>query len=347
MRKKVILWMLTLIMMSVASVNAQVIIGGNGTDDPHAGAVLDLSKASGNSVGFLLPRVSLKNVNTWQIGGIANQGEGMAIYNTNKDVVGGSGSGIYIWNGRAWTRIRTDADDACPRIVKDSEKNAYLTGWFGDAGCWMTENLRSTAGLTATSNAGSDTSSKYYWYPYSSQMIFDSNLTYGLLYTWAAATGRTGVTDNEENKSDQDQHQGICPSGWHLPSDYEWNQLEQVIAESAQGVYSTTAAITWDISAIATGWRGTHGQKMKSTTPVDDQATDGMSKLRTENGFDALLVGNMSGGSPASYGTGTYFWSSSSASSTSAWRRSLASIGVYRISNSKSYLLSVRCKKNE
>jgi uncharacterized protein (TIGR02145 family) len=358
MTKKTFFWMPTLILLiSAASVNSQVTIGS--TDDPHGGAVLDLSRASGSSVGFLLPRVSLTNVDTWQIGGVANQGVGMVVYNTNEDVAGGDGSGIYVWNGSAWTRIWTGADNACPRVVKDSESNAYSIGYFGVAGWWMTENLRSTKNdlyeLTANSNASNAYDQKYYWYPNNNKTTFDSNPTYGLLYTWTAASGRTGA-DTDSNgvgvTPGQGDIQGICPTGWHLPSDYEWNQLEEEIAKNGANVYSTTAATTWDAgysTTVSGNYRGAHGQKMKSTTPVNGRATNGTSKSRTANGFDALLVGDMYSGSAPSYDTRMYFWSSSSYSSTNAWRRYLYydNTGVYRNTSNKGAMYSVRCKKND
>jgi uncharacterized protein (TIGR02145 family) len=208
----------------------------------------------------------------------------------------------------------------------------------------MTTNLRSTSGLTANSNSG-NSNSAYYYYPYSSQATFTSHPEYGLLYTWFAASGRTS-TSNEGNTV-HGPHQGICPDGWHLPSDMEWTQLEQVIAESAQGVHSSDATITWDVSAGATGYRGTHTPKMKSRTAVTTTATNGTSNGLAANGFDALLVGRMGSGSSYNYGTGTYFWSSSSNSSIVAWYRYLYydGTGVGRNGYNKYTMYSVRCKK--
>ncbi len=44
---------------------------------------------------------------------------------------------------------------------------------------------------------------------------------YGRLYTWAAAVN--GVSGNE---SELQRVQGVCPSGWHVPGDDEWQVLE-------------------------------------------------------------------------------------------------------------------------
>jgi uncharacterized protein (TIGR02145 family) len=250
------------------------------------------------------------------------------------------------------TKTITVSPAAVTGSVTDSQGNSYTTVNFGAAGTWMTQNLRTTTGLTANSNPGTDTSLKYYWYPNNSQSTFNSHPEYGLFYTWAAATGRTGVSTNEANSSSQTQYRGICPSGWHLPSDYEWNQLEQVIAESAANLYSTTAAVTWETSFST--WtsmapRGTFGQKMKSTTAVNGQATSGTSKARNAGGFDVLLLGV---GSGANYGTVSYIWSSSSGDNSGggdrAWYRCLHynDDQSSRIDSYKHYMLNVRCKKN-
>jgi uncharacterized protein (TIGR02145 family) len=245
----------------------------------------------------------------------------------------------------------------CPSSVTDAQGNEYYVGKFGAAGCWMTQNLRSTTGLTENGAPDNVTSNKYYWYPNSksdviattADDILDAHPEYGLLYTWAAASGRTSSAS--EGNTDHANHRGICPSGWHLPSDYEWNQLEEEIAKSGANVYSTTGATTWESGYSTTNgsYRGQHGQKMRSTTPVNDQTTNGTSNSLTANGFDALLVGRMSNGFSYDYGTEAYFWSSSSYDSTRAWQRILRynSTGVYRYYDHYKYsMYSVRCKKN-
>ena len=45
--------------------------------------------------------------------------------------------------------------------------------------------------------------------------------TYGRLYTWEIAM----------NHSVKEMTQGICPDGWHLPSDAEWQKLQDFIGE--------------------------------------------------------------------------------------------------------------------
>ena len=70
--------------------------------------------------------------------------------------------------------------------------------------------------------------------------------TYGVLYNWSAAMN--GAATSNTTPSDV---QGVCPSGWHLPSDAEWKQLEMYLGMTRQ-------------QADEYGWRGTdEGGKMK------------------------------------------------------------------------------------
>jgi uncharacterized protein (TIGR02145 family) len=353
MKQKTFFLALTLFVLSAASVNAQVTIGSN--QEPHGGAVLDLSKANGNSIGFLLPRISLENITVWQIGGEKAAGIGMMVYNINDKIVGGIGSGIYIWNGSTWTPIKSND---CSNVT-DYEGNTYLAAQFGAAGCWMTENLRSKVyssdGTPLPVGFDAKVASKFYYYPGANEQIFTSHPEYGLLYTWVAATDRP-ATDMDEayDSPDQTQYQGICPSGWHLPSDYEWNQLEEAIATSAAGVYSTTAATTWDISYRSNQavFRGEHGRKMKSTTMVNNTPTDGTSNASHSRGFNALLSGGWLATKTSSdeYGLHASFWTSTAG----MVNRDLAyirwssndNVGVHRQGAAKQDFFSVRCKKD-
>ncbi|MDR0680345.1 MAG: fibrobacter succinogenes major paralogous domain-containing protein [Dysgonamonadaceae bacterium] len=253
--------------------------------------------------------------------------------------------------------------------VMDVEGNAYYAAQFGVAGCWMTQNLRSKktalgTSLTENGDPGTNTSLEFYWYPGQDASvtpamaddILEAHPEYGLLYTWAAATtGRSVAKGNEgEGESyaiESEGIQGICPSGWHLPSDREWNQLEEVIAKSAANEYSITGPVTWETSYNTTSanLRGYHGQKMKSsTTAVNGQNPNGTSKSYSEGGFDVLLVGLLSSGTPSQYGTRSYLWSSSYFNATNSWRRYLQSNfpGVCREATDRCLLRSVRCKKN-
>jgi uncharacterized protein (TIGR02145 family) len=172
----------------------------------------------------------------------------------------------------------------------------------------------------------------------------------GVLYNWPGATNKeNGSTDNDGNKDYINDHhpeiQGICPDGWHLPSDWDWSNLEKEIANDAGVLYSTAGEADWDDEwrTVNNGYRGTHGKKMKSAN------ANGTSKPADEGGFDALLVGRVLASSSNDFGTAAYFWSSSSGSSSAAWYRDLkySSEGVYRYNlGQRRGLHSVRCKRD-
>jgi uncharacterized protein (TIGR02145 family) len=245
--------------------------------------------------------------------------------------------------------------DWCGTLT-DLEGNSYLSARFGAAGCWMTENLKSTyndilpfGALTEANNPSTDYTKKYYFYPNNTSVNKDA---YGLLYTWAAASNRTGVTTAAEgNLSTQAAFQGICPGGWHLPSDYEWSQLEEQIALDTEQKYSTTDAVAWPATGYtATGARGTYAPKLKSVTPVTATATAGTSNTSDDNGFAAYLSGYLTNaGGIGAYGTRIQYWSSSHSATANAFDRYWVynNTGVYRQATSKSQLEAVRCKLDE
>jgi hypothetical protein len=99
--KKMIFLMLTLMVMGVASVNAQVKIGGDGTTGPAKDAVLELDGAQG---ALLLPRVDTLS--------IATPTAGMQVYRPvdNK---------VYTYDGKSWKVSASDVNlNAIPGTVK-------------------------------------------------------------------------------------------------------------------------------------------------------------------------------------------------------------------------------------
>jgi len=108
----------------------------------------------------------------------------------------------------------------CPGtpIVTDAEGNVYRTIQMGNQ-CWMAENLRS--GIfrmsTATGRDHSDLNNDGITEKY----CFDNDEAncelYGGLYDWHEAVGYTeseGIV------------QGVCPDGWHIPTNQDWADLD-------------------------------------------------------------------------------------------------------------------------
>jgi uncharacterized protein (TIGR02145 family) len=86
---------------------------------------------------------------------------------------------------------------------------------------WMAENLRYAGNIpleTSEILMGSETE-PYRYYPNSDE---DNVEAYGYLYNWPAAMNTATDSSSVLNPSGV---QGICPNGWHLPSEAEWQEL--------------------------------------------------------------------------------------------------------------------------
>ena len=100
--RKVLFLLLFLLVLGAASISAQVRIGGD--EVPNEAAVLDLNADNENDgiKGLALPRVSLaSNDDDLGYSGLL---EGMLVYNTNADMTGGDGVGVYYWDGNEWVK---------------------------------------------------------------------------------------------------------------------------------------------------------------------------------------------------------------------------------------------------
>lgn len=154
---------------------------------------------------------------------------------------------------------------------------------------------------------------------------------------------------------------GICPEGWHLPSDREWTELARAIYNNPQE-YSTITkeeAESWPKIEV---WNPENvskikiGAAMKSVCiPVSASNMlfnpNGKSYYSRRGGFNALLPGTASSGKLdiSSKNPESYFWTSSKSGFVSAIMRSLHSntselnrTGGEAVWN----LISVRCKKD-
>jgi len=98
----------------------------------------------------------------------------------------------------------------CPSepTVYDYDGNIYNTVLIGNQ-CWMASNLNTTRDANGISVIR---------YCYSNSEDYCE--LYGGLYTWG--TVMNGAASSSANPSGV---QGICPTGWHVPSDAEWTQL--------------------------------------------------------------------------------------------------------------------------
>jgi hypothetical protein len=102
--KKFFYLMVGILSLGVFGLKAQVNMGN--LSDPHSAAVLDLSKIANENLGLLLPRVPLNNVAIFQLLEVgtstADTADGMLVFNTKPEIVGGKGIGVYVWYNRSW-----------------------------------------------------------------------------------------------------------------------------------------------------------------------------------------------------------------------------------------------------
>jgi uncharacterized protein (TIGR02145 family) len=105
--------------------------------------------------------------------------------------------------------------------VTDYDQNEYATVVIGNQ-CWMRENLRTTHFADGTAiSAGQTTSTTTALY-YNPATVGAETHIFGLLYNLRAARRASHDSFTDDNPSGV---QGVCPEGWHLPSNAEFEQL--------------------------------------------------------------------------------------------------------------------------
>ncbi|WP_430817548.1 FISUMP domain-containing protein [Carboxylicivirga sp. RSCT41] len=216
-------------------------------------------------------------------------------------------------------------EEATDGTITDDDGNTYKTIKIGDQ-WWMAENLRTTKYndgssiplITDNSSWGNRTTPAYCWYNNDRSTAVANN--YGALYNWH--TVNTGK---------------LCPDGWHVPTDAEWQTLEMHLRMSGS-------------DANSTDWRGTNqGSQLAGTASLWDSGSLTTNSGFGSSGFNALPSGNRRLYYNFNYeGSHCDWWSSTQGSSSRAYRRSLyyLNTGIYRSINYKLNGYSVRCVKD-
>jgi len=151
---------------------------------------------------------------------------------------------------------------------------------------------------------------------------------YGGLYQWDELMNYT--TSSNSNPSGR---QGICPVGWHIPSENEWCQMETFIDQ-------------W-VNCSNTGFTGVDaGERMKEAG-TSHWATD-PGVFANSSGFTALPGGYFYQGIFNQLSIGTNLWSSTESTPTFAWNCHLRDFSpqVNRGDNDKLHGESGRCLKD-
>jgi uncharacterized protein (TIGR02145 family) len=236
--------------------------------------------------------------------------------------------------------------------IKDSENSSTFTdsrdGYvyklvkIGNQ-VWMAENLKYLPSVVGPVT-GSETTPYYYVYGYNGTDVnaakaTDNYINFGVLYNWSAA-----MIGSQSSAANPSGAQGICPTGWHLPSDAEWTQLENYLANNGYNYDGTTGGGGAKIAkAMAhTSWWSSNA------VPGAIGSTD-YSMYRNKSGFKAIPGAIRSAqGNFTILGDHGDWWSATEDGLSSGWYRSLHYNLNYitRNSQSKSVGFSVRCIKD-
>ena len=235
----------------------------------------------------------------------------------------------------AWDYLNSDINYG--EFTDERDGQVYKTVKIGGQ-VWMAENLNYAYTGVPFDN-GNYTSDSTSW-------CYDNApancAKYGRLYTWAAAMDSVGEWSTNGKGCGLDNTcsvasagsatlvRGICPKGWHLPSNDEWKDL----------IVAVDGSITEYTSS------NTAGSKLKSQTGWT--ASSGITN-EDAFGFSALPAGYRgNGGDYYSEGNDARFWSSTVSGSYYAYFMELYfyidSASLYN--NSKCNGFSVRCLKD-
>ena len=288
---------------SIFAQNQNVGINDNGSS-PNASAMLDVSSTT---KGFLPPRMTTAQRNT-----ITSPAEGLVIYNTEEKT-------LNIFNGTAWSLINPVVCGQSFTDLRDGK--VYPTVQIGSQ-CWMTKNLNIGTKVTGlTEPANNSTIGKY---------CFNDDEAYcniyGGLYNWAEMVQYLNGATNTTSWSPvpTGNVQGICPTGWHIPTDAEWTTLTTYLG----------------------GENGAGGKLKETSTTHWNSPNTGATN---ESGFTSVPAGNRYyDGSFFSLGLNGYWWSSTENDPSNSWGRSMYfyDSDVSRNYFGKYYGFSVRCLQN-
>ncbi len=200
-------------------------------------------------------------------------------------------------------------------LTDSRDGKVYKTAQIGSQ-LWMAENLN--VGIKVSDAVGQSDNGVIEKYSYDND---ESNSdVYGGLYLWDEMMQYTEISN-----------QGVCPDGWHVSSDEEWQKLEMFLGMA-------------DTTVVKTSWRGDDEGGMLKEVGTAHWVSN---VANNESGFTALPGGRYKDGIFEELGTLARFWTSSG-EGTNAWYRGLAGgTLIGRNGIAKASGRSVRCIKDQ
>ncbi len=233
----------------------------------------------------------------------------------SSDTVSGPRSGIVGIFDTTWNELIIFG-----HLVDARDGRTYRTVRIGSR-IWMAENLN-------FKGAGFDSGWAYNNSP-------DSARKYGRLYAWTSVVGLPDTCDSAAcGTLLSSRTRGICPIGWHVPSEEEFQSLEMTLGMSA-------------VDAATSGFRGKReGANLKSRHA--DTWREGL------GGDDIYGFRGMPSGCFNAFGFETihmdnFFWSATETDSSAAMSRvlSYAYPQIYRQNYPKFWGFSLRCIQDD
>lgn len=221
--KRLLFTSLLILILRLFSI-AQFSINNDGSQ-PDPSAVLDIKSSE---KGMLFPRMDHARVNA-----IANPANGLMVFCTDCGT-NGQGALMGFTNGQWQVLIATATAFTCGQPFTDPrDGKSYGTVQIGTQ-CWMAKNLNT--GIRVNGSIASTNNGIIEKYCYNN---LESNCDeYGGLYQW----------DELMYYLYTEGWQGICPSGWHVPSFNEWTSLQTWLGgyEIAGGKLKEAGFLHWD-----------------------------------------------------------------------------------------------------
>jgi uncharacterized protein (TIGR02145 family) len=210
-------------------------------------SVTDMGKMFYNATSFN------SDISSWDVSGVTSMNQmfdgASALSEENQCALHTSFS-----SNSAWPY---DWSEFCPAVFNSCgdqighEGHDYSTVQIGEQ-CWFAENCRYLPEVSPSSE-GSETDPYYYVYDYQGSDVTAAQATtnyatYGVLYNWPAVMTA-----------------GICPSGWHVPSDGEFTELTDFLGgeDVAGGKMKEAGYDHWHSpntgATNSSGWTGLPG----------------------------------------------------------------------------------------
>jgi len=199
------------------------------------------------------------------------------------------------------------------RLIDYRDSTVYRTIEIGDR-VWMADNLNYGNTITSDQKPRKNNDVEKYCYADAEANCF----RFGALYTWREMMQYT-KSDNRRKGTTQ----GVCPPGWHIPTDKEWDQMVDEL-----------------------GGPEIAGKKMKAINLWRPEFAD----YFYPSGFNASPAGNLDiSGQYYYFKNIATYWTSTLETDQNAWQRTLTNTGtgVYRNDSNIEYGFSVRCVLDE